>query len=45
MNSIHQYPSSPVNTEPIQVANDQFMTVKEAMKYLIFLLEVISLRL
>ena len=32
---LHQYPKYPINVQPIQVANDQLMTVKEAIKYLI----------
>ena len=29
---IHQYPKYPINVKPIQVANDQLMTGKEAIK-------------
>ena len=32
---LHHYPTYPVNVQPIQVANDQLMTVKEAIKFLI----------
>ena len=32
---LHQYPTYPINVQPIQVANDQLMTVKEATKFLI----------
>ena len=32
---LHQYPKYPINTQPIQVANDQCMTVKEAVNYTI----------
>ena len=32
---LHHYPKYPINVQPIQVANDQFMTVKEAIKLLI----------
>ena len=32
---LHQCPKYPINVQPIQVANDQFMTVKEAIKFLI----------
>ena len=31
----HQYPKYPINVQSIQVANDQFMTVKEAIKFFI----------
>ena len=32
---LHQYPKYPINVQPIQVENDQLMTVKEALKFLI----------
>ena len=32
---LRQYPKYPINVHPIQVANDQLMTVKEAIKFLI----------
>ena len=32
---LHQYPKYPINVLPIQVANDQLMTGKEAVKFLI----------
>ena len=32
---LHQYPKYPINVQPIQVANDQPMRVKEAIKPLI----------
>ena len=32
---LHQYPKYPINVHPIQVTNDQLMTVKEAIKFLI----------
>ena len=32
---LHHYPKYPINVQPIQVANDQLMTVKEATKCLI----------
>ena len=41
---LHQYPRYPINVQSIQVANDQSMPVKEAIKFLIFL-ENIHLRL
>ena len=28
---LHQFPKYPINVQPIQVANDQHMTVKEAI--------------
>ena len=31
----HHYPKYPINVQPIQVANDMLMTVKEAIKFLI----------
>ena len=41
---LHHYPKYPINVQPIQVENDQLMTVKEAIKFFISL-EVIHLRL
>ena len=32
---LHHYPKNPINLQPILVANDQLMTVKEAIKFLI----------
>ena len=32
---LHHYPKYPINVQPIQVAYDQLMTVKKAMKFLI----------
>ena len=32
----HHYPKYPINVKPIQVANDQLMTVKEAIKFFDF---------
>ena len=32
---LHHYPKYPINVQPIQVANDQLMTVKEATNFLI----------
>ena len=32
---LHQYTKYPINIQPIKVANDEFMTVKEAIKFLI----------
>ena len=32
---LHQCPKYPINTQPIQVANDQLKTVKQAIKYYI----------
>ena len=32
---LHHYPKYPINVQPIQVANDQLMSVKEAIKFLI----------
>ena len=32
---LHQYPKYLVNVQPIQAANDQLMTVKDAIKFLI----------
>ena len=32
---LHHYPKYPINVQPIQVANDLLMTVKEAIKFLI----------
>ena len=32
---LHQYPKYPINVQPIQVANDQFMIVKEAIIFFI----------
>ena len=32
---LHQCPKYPIHVQPIQVANDQLMTVKEAIKFLI----------
>ena len=32
---LHQYPKYPINVQPIEVANDQLMPVKEAIQFLI----------
>ena len=32
---LHHHPKYPINLQPIQVANDQLMTVKEAKKFFI----------
>ena len=32
---LHHYPKYPINVQPIQVANDEPMTVKEAIKFLV----------
>ena len=32
---LHHYPKYPINVQPIQVTNDQLMTVKEAIKFFI----------
>ena len=32
---LHYYPKYPINVQPIQVANDQLMTIKVAIKFLI----------
>ena len=32
---LHHYPKYPINVQPIQVASEQFMTIKEAIKFLI----------
>ena len=29
----HQYPKYSINVQPIQIANDEFMTVKEAINF------------
>ena len=34
---LHHYPKYPINVQPIQVANDQLMTVKEAINFFIYL--------
>ena len=31
----HHYPKYPINVKPIEVAKDQLMTVKEAIKFFI----------